>query len=54
MFKEGIRQSAQDERVESLRLILERSQCRPVAYEEARELGESLISFYEVLAEEVS
>jgi hypothetical protein len=37
--------------IEILRCILEREQCRPVEYEEAREVGDSLLSFYEVLAE---
>jgi len=38
------------ERVEALRLILEREQCRPVSYAEAAEIGESLMRFFEVLA----
>ncbi len=37
---------------ESLRLILEVEQGRPVTCEEAREVGESLICFFEVLADD--
>jgi hypothetical protein len=40
------------ERIESLRRILETEQCRPIAYEEALEVGESLINFFEVLADD--
>lgn len=36
--------------VEILRQILYKQQHREVTYEEAAEVGESLISFYEVLA----
>jgi hypothetical protein len=46
---EGTGQITDADRTETLRLILEREQQRPVTYEEASELGESLISFYEVL-----
>ena len=38
-------------RIESLRHILESNQGRNVSYGEAKEVGESLITFYEVLAE---
>jgi hypothetical protein len=40
-----------DARIESLRHILEFNQGRNVSYDEAKEVGESLITFYEVLAE---
>ena len=40
-----------DSRIESLRHILEFNQGRSVSYGEAKEVGESLITFYEVLAE---
>lgn len=43
--------TAEYERVEALRLILEREQCRPVSYAEAAEIGDSLMRFFEVLAE---
>jgi hypothetical protein len=42
------------ERVEALRLILEREQCRPVSYAESVEIGESLMNFFETLAEGMS
>ena len=51
MQLEGIRQSGADE-IEKLRLILERSQKRPVAYDEALEVGESLLSYFKTLAED--
>jgi hypothetical protein len=37
------------ENVESLRQILENEQSRPVTYEEALEVGRSLINFFEAL-----
>jgi len=39
-----------DAKIESLRHILEFNQGRSVSYGEAKEVGESLITFYEVLA----
>jgi hypothetical protein len=54
MFQEGNTQLAQDDQIESLRLILEHEQNRSIEYTEAQEVGESLISFFEILAEEVS
>jgi hypothetical protein len=54
MFQEGNTQLAEDDRIESLRLILEHEQKRSIEYKEAQEIGDSLISFFEVLAEEVS
>jgi hypothetical protein len=42
------------ERVEALRSILEREQCRPISYAEAAEVGESLMNFFETLAEGMS
>lgn len=39
--------------VEALRQILETKQQRSVTYTEAIEVGESLINFFEVLAEAV-
>lgn len=38
------------ERIESLRQILEREQCREVSYDEALEVGRSLVRFYKALA----
>ena len=51
MFPECNNQSEQGDEVEALRLILEQEQHRPVTYEEAFEVAESLISFFEVLAD---
>lgn len=39
-----------NERIEELRQILEAEQKRPVTSEEARDVGESLITIYKVLA----
>jgi hypothetical protein len=44
---------AGSDRVEVLRRILATEQQRDIAYDEAREIGDSLIEFYQVLAEEV-
>ena len=52
MFPEGTNQVAESDRFEALRLILEGQQSRPITYGEALEVGESLISFFEVLATE--
>lgn len=38
------------DKVETLRLILQRQLAKQVGYKEALEIGESLITFYEVLA----
>ena len=48
---EGNSQTIETERIEQLRAILESEQCRPVTYDEALEVGESLINFFEVLAD---
>lgn len=39
-------------RIESLRHVLEFNQGRSVSYNEAEEIGESLITFFEVLAQD--
>lgn len=36
--------------IETLRAILERQQNRPVPYEEALDIGTSLVNFFELLA----
>lgn len=51
MSTEGNNQTAVTDKIEALRLILERQQLREVTYEEAREVGESLICFFEILAD---
>lgn len=52
MLYEGNNQTVEKDRVEILRLILEREQGRPVTRDEAVEVAESLISFFEVLIQE--
>jgi hypothetical protein len=51
MSTEGNGQSKTNERINALRFILEREQGREVSYSEAVEVGETLLSFFEVLAE---
>lgn len=51
MSNEGSNQALEVTKVEALRLILEREHSRPVTYEEAEEVGECLITFFEVLAD---
>ena len=43
---------ADADQVEALRAILGKQQCREVGYDEARDIGASLVEFYQVLAEE--
>jgi len=52
MEKEGNNQVLSRDSVESLQHILERQQQRLVIYTEAREVGESLIAFFEALAQD--
>ena len=52
MFQEGNSDAFEQDRIEVLRVILEREQGRPVEYAEAREVGNSLVSFYEALGED--
>ena len=52
MFLEGNNQESEHDRIESLRVILEREQRRSVTHDEAFEIAHSLISFYEALAED--
>jgi len=40
------------EKIDALRLILESQQGRSVSYDEALEIGESLLSYFKLLAEE--
>lgn len=40
-----------DERYEELRLILEKQNGRNYTFEEAKEIGDELIDFYELLAD---
>ena len=49
---EGNNQGQEDERIERLRLILERQQSRVVTFEEAAEIGECLMVFFQALGEE--
>ncbi len=52
MFEEGNTQESVTDRAEALRLILESEQHRSVTYGEALEVGQSLISFFEILADD--
>ncbi len=45
---------ADTDRTEELRGILSAQQQRDVSYKEAREIGDALLEFYQVLAEEVN
>lgn len=40
------------DRIEDLRRILKEEQDRQISYSEANEVGESLLSFFQVLAED--
>jgi hypothetical protein len=51
MFQEGNNQSTAVDRIEDLRHILERQQSRIITREDAVEIGESLITFFELLGE---
>lgn len=53
MHSEGSKQFSSHDSTERLRLIVEHEQGRPISYDEAQELGEALINFFEVLAEEI-
>jgi hypothetical protein len=52
MSQEGNNQFVEVDRVEDLRNILERQQSKMVTREEALEIGESLITFFELLGED--
>lgn len=45
-------QDVNTEKIESLRLILEREQGREISRSEALEIGETFVRFFEVLAED--
>lgn len=47
MYIEGTKQH---DEVEALRLILENEQKRVITYDEALEIGESLVSYFKTLA----
>lgn len=53
MSTEGNKQVSNDDRTEQLRVILEQQQGRAVTQEEALEIGESLMTFFETLGEEI-
>ena len=50
MSPEGNSKTSITANIDSLRCILERQKSQPVSEEEATEIGESLISFFELLA----
>jgi len=52
MSQEGNNQFIKVDSVEDLRNILERQQSKVVTREEALEIGESLITFFELLGED--
>ena len=51
MLTEGTNQRLTVGQAENLRLILERTQNRPVEANEAQEVGQALLAFYETLAD---
>ena len=53
MAKEGIQSKNKEDRFELLRGILEHEQHQAVTYSDAKAIGESLLSFYEVLASDL-
>ena len=52
MSVEGTVGTLPKETIEALRLILEREQSRPIDEAEATEIGESLLTFYELLGQQ--
>lgn len=50
MREEGNTTIARSDSIEVLRLILQHEQSRPIVYEEALDVAESLLTFLEVLA----
>jgi len=52
MTPEGNKRLDLRDNIESLRCILESQQSRAVTYEEASDIGDSLIAFYEILGSE--
>ena len=52
MSVEGTTGTLPKETVEALRLILEREQSRPIDEAEVIEIGESLLTFYELLGQQ--
>jgi hypothetical protein len=49
---EGKEQALEGDRVEALRLILENEQGQPVTYNEALEVAEGLLCYFEVMADD--
>ena len=50
MNYEGINQSIGEEQIESLRLILENLHGETFSYQDVKEISETMLSFYELLA----
>jgi|GEM_PF-6082534 len=50
----GRKPTQSTEMIERLRVILERQQSQPVTREEASEMGETLLSFFETLGEDLT
>lgn len=51
---EGINQRLAADQVERLRIILEQKQKRTVTSDEAAEVGQSLVDFFELLADKTA
>lgn len=51
MLDEGNTTISRSKSIEALQLILEHEQSRSIVYEEAFDIGESLLTFFEILAE---
>lgn len=54
MIAEGTKPGLAADQIERLRIILEQKQKRTVTLNEAAEVGESLIDFYELLADKTA
>jgi hypothetical protein len=54
MFREGMIEPLEQDRIELLRTILETEQGRPVSYDEAAEIADTMINFYQTLADGLS
>ena len=53
MNYEGINQSIDKDRIESLRVILEKVHNQPFSYEEVQEIADTMLSFYDILSKPI-
>jgi hypothetical protein len=51
MTPEGNNQTGETDSIEELRSLLVRNYDQTISYEEASEIGDTLVSFFELLAE---